>query len=85
MAEAIRKMTSFPAGLLGLSDRGTIRDGAKADIVVFDEEAVGSRASLGEPRVFPDGIPYVLVNGVLVIDEYEHTGATPGRALRRTE
>ena len=82
--EVIRKMTSFPAQLLGLSDRGIIRDGAKADMVLFDESTVGSRATLETPQVFPDGIPYVIVNGTMVIDNGQHTGATPGRALRRT-
>ena len=82
--EAIRKMTWFPAQLLGLSDRGIIRDGAKADLVLFDPGAVGSPATLADPRQFPDGIPYVVVNGELVIDDGEHTGATPGRALRRS-
>ena len=82
--EAIRKMTWFPAQLLGLSDRGIIRDGAKADLVLFDPGVVGSPATLADPRRYPDGIPYVVVNGVVVIDDGEHTGATPGRALKRS-
>lgn len=82
--ESIRKMTWLPAQLLGLSDRGIIRDGAKADLVVFDPGTIGSPATLADPRRYPEGIPYVVVNGTLVIDDGEHTGATPGRALRRT-
>jgi N-acyl-D-amino-acid deacylase len=82
--EAIRKMTWFPAMTLGLSDRGVIREGAKADLVVFDPATVQSSATLEQPCVFPEGIPYVIVNGELVIDNGTNTGATPGRALRRT-
>ena len=84
MAEAIRKMTWFPAQVLGLSDRGIIRDGAKADLVVFDPEHVHSPASLEDPTRYPEGIPHVIVNGVPVIDDGKNTQATPGRALKRS-
>ncbi len=83
MADAIRKMTSFPAQCLGLTDRGLLRNGYAADIVVFDPATVHSPATLDEPKQFPVGIDYVLVNGQLVIDDGRHTGALPGRALRR--
>ena len=83
LEEAIRKMTSYPAGLLGITDRGVIRDGAKADLVVFDPATVGSAATLQDPRQFPTGIPYVIVNGVPVVDNYRRTAANPGQALRR--
>jgi N-acyl-D-amino-acid deacylase len=82
LPEAIRKMTSFAAQRLGLPDRGLLRDGFKADVVVFDADAVRSNATYHDPRQYPDGIPYVLVNGEVVIDGGRHTGATPGRALR---
>ena len=82
--EAIRKMTWFPAQVLGLSDRGMIRDGAKADLVVFDPDRIHAPATLANPTQYPEGIPHVIVNGVPVIEEYEHTGKTPGRALRKT-
>ncbi len=81
-AEAIRKMTWLPAQLLGLSDRGIVRDGAKADLVVFDPDEIRANATLEHPTRFPDGIPHVIVNGVPVLENGEHTGATPGRALR---
>ena len=68
---------------LGLADRGIIADGRRADLVVFDPVRVRALATYEEPRRYPEGIPYVLVNGVPVIDGGEHTGATPGRALRR--
>ena len=80
--EAIRKMTGAPAQRLGLSDRGVIRDGAKADLVVFDPSGVDTPATFDDPLQFPVGIDYVAVNGSLVIDNGRHTGARPGRALR---
>jgi N-acyl-D-amino-acid deacylase len=80
---AVWKMTGGPAARLGLSDRGVIRDGALADLVVFDPATVRSNATYDDPRRYPDGIEHVIVNGELVIDGARHTGATPGRALRR--
>jgi N-acyl-D-amino-acid deacylase len=83
LEEAIRKMTSAPAARLGIVDRGRLADGLKADVVLFDPVNVRATATYDEPRQFPVGIPYVIVNGEVVIDSGEHTGATPGRALRR--
>ena len=82
LEEAVRKMTGAPAQRLGLTDRGVIRDGAKADLVLFDPESVDTPATFDAPLQFPVGIDYVAVNGTLVIDDGRHTGATPGRALR---
>jgi N-acyl-D-amino-acid deacylase len=82
LEEAVRKMTSAPAARLGLRDRGLLRDGYVADLVVFDPARVRSNATYDEPRQFPDGIEYVAVNGTLVVDGGRHTGALPGRALR---
>jgi N-acyl-D-amino-acid deacylase len=82
LEEAVRKMTSIPAQRLGLSDRGILRDGMKADIVMFDPDRVQTLATFEEPKQFPEGIDYVLVNGQPVIDNGTHTGALPGRALR---
>ncbi len=82
LPNAIRKMTSFPAQRLGLSDRGVLRDGMKADITVFNPNSVSAPATRTHPKQFPIGIDYVIVNGTPVIDGGEHTGATPGRALR---
>ncbi len=82
LEEAVRKMTSIPAQRLGLSDRGILRDGMKADIVMFDPDQVAARATFDDPKQFPAGIDYVIVNGQLVVDQGEHTGALPGRALR---
>ena len=75
-------MTSFPAQRLGLKKRGVLRDGMKADIVVFDPETVKAMATFHEPKQFPVGIPYVIVNGKIVIDQNVHTGELPGKALR---
>jgi N-acyl-D-amino-acid deacylase len=83
MADCIRKLTSLPAQTLGLPDRGILRDGFKADIVVFDPERVHTDATIENPKQFPVGIDYVIVNGSLVIDQDVHTGALPGRSLRR--
>jgi N-acyl-D-amino-acid deacylase len=83
LAQAIRKMTSFPAQRLGLSKRGLLRDDFSADIVVFDPARVGAPATRSQPKQFPTGIDYVIVNGTPVIDAGRHTGVLPGRALRR--
>jgi N-acyl-D-aspartate/D-glutamate deacylase len=80
--EAVHKMTGATAAALGLSDRGVLRVGAKADITVFDPATIAERATFAEPRQYPSGIPYVIVNGVPVIDGGAHTGALPGRVLR---
>jgi N-acyl-D-amino-acid deacylase len=82
LEEAVRKMTSAPAARLGLRDRGTIRDGYVADLVVFDPATVRSTATYDEPRSFPIGIDHVIVAGTPVVTDDAHTGATPGRALR---
>ena len=80
--DAIRKMTSLPAQILGLRDRGQIREGFAADIAIVDPNMVGETNSFEKPKSYAKGIPYVIVNGVVVIDKGEHTGARPGRALR---
>lgn len=82
MAEAIRKMTSLPAATLGLADRGTLRQGNWADVVIFDPDKVQDRATWRDPHQYPEGIPFVLVNGAVVIDNGEHTSALPGKVLR---
>ncbi|MCI0782482.1 MAG: amidohydrolase family protein, partial [Chloroflexi bacterium] len=83
LPEAIRKMTSFPAQRLGLPDRGLLRDGFKADIVVFNPDTVKTHATKDDPKHYPVGIEYVIVNGQVVIQQGENTGALPGRGLRR--
>lgn len=82
LEEAIRKMTGFPAQRLGLQDRGILKDGMLADIVVFNPNTVQTAATIDDPKQHPIGIDYVFVNGTAVINEGNHTGATPGLALR---
>ncbi len=83
LEQAIRKMTSFPAQRFGLRDRGLIREGMKADLVVFDPVTVSGVATYAKPRQFPLGIEYVFVNGQLVIAQGRHTGALPGVPVPR--
>jgi N-acyl-D-aspartate/D-glutamate deacylase len=82
LPEAVRKMTSLPAGILGLTDRGQLKPGQAADVVIFDPATVGETNSFEKPKSYAKGVPYVLVNGVVVIDNGEHTGAKPGKPLR---
>ena len=83
LPQAVHKMTGATASALGFTDRGVLRTGAAADIVVFDPATITERATFDEPRQYPTGIPYVIVNGVLVIDGGTHTGALSGRVLQR--
>jgi N-acyl-D-amino-acid deacylase len=92
LEDAIRKMTSFPAQRFRLSDRGVVRPGLKADLVVLDLERVRDRATNLWPHSFPfeniphaapEGIDWVVVNGVPVLEDGEHTGELPGRVLKR--
>ena len=82
LEECVRKMTSLPAGRLGLDDRGTVAAGMAADLVVFDPDTVCDTATYEEPRSFPEGMPYVIVNGQVVKDAGRHTGILAGRVLR---
>ncbi len=82
LEEAIRKMSSWPATRMRLPDRGVIREGMWADVVVFDFEAIQDLATWDDPVEYPVGIDYVLVNGEIVVDHGRHTGARPGRVLR---
>jgi N-acyl-D-amino-acid deacylase len=81
--EAIAKMTSRPAQMLGLNQRGALRKGYFADIVVFDPATVTDKATYAEPIQFPDGIDYVIVNGMITVEHGRHTGARAGHVLRK--
>jgi N-acyl-D-amino-acid deacylase len=83
LEEAIRRMTSFPAETYGISERGRLAPGAFADVVVFDPATVADRATFEKPHRYATGVRQVLVNGQLVVKDGEHTGSTPGRAVRR--
>jgi N-acyl-D-amino-acid deacylase len=80
--EAVRKMTSLPAGTFKLWDRGLLRPGMAADIVVFDEKVVADRAIFAQPKQYAAGFDYVIVNGQIVIEKGSHNGAKPGKILR---
>jgi N-acyl-D-amino-acid deacylase len=80
--EAIRKMTSSVADRLSITDRGTLRSGMMADVVVFDPESVTDNATFEQPHQFSTGIEHVWVNGVPVVTDGQHTGATPGRFVK---
>jgi N-acyl-D-aspartate/D-glutamate deacylase len=81
LANAVRKMTSFAAQITGLTDRGLLRPGMAADITLFDPRTVADKATFENPLQYAVGIPYVIVNGVAVIDNDQHTGSKPGRVL----
>ncbi len=81
LEEMIRHMTSAPAQRLGLNDRGLLKEGLIADLVVFNPETIIDRATFDEPKKYPAGIDYVLVNGAVVVDKGKHTGVLNGRAL----
>jgi N-acyl-D-amino-acid deacylase len=76
-------MTGFPARKFGLSDRGVVREGAFADLVIFDPETVADVATYENPHRPPAGIAHVFVNGVEVARDGQHTGARPGQPLVR--
>ncbi len=84
LEEAVAKMTSRSAAMLGLVDRGVVAAGKKADVVIFDAATIADRGTPQEPAQAPVGVDTVIVNGQVVLDRGETTSARPGRALRRT-
>jgi N-acyl-D-amino-acid deacylase len=85
LEDAIRRMTSLPARTFGFRDRGVVREGAAADLVVFDPARVADKATYQNPHQYSEGLEYVLVNGKLVVDGGKLTDARPGRALRANQ
>lgn len=81
LEEAIRKMTSLPARHFGFGDRGVIRVGAAADLVVFDQATVAERATYAAPHAYPAGIAFVIVNGAITVRDGKHTGARAGQVV----
>jgi len=84
LSEAIRKMTSKTAMKFGIRERGQLKENYFADITIFNPDTVIDKATWSDPHQYPEGIDYVIVNGELVINEGEHTGKLPGKALRKT-
>jgi N-acyl-D-amino-acid deacylase len=83
LESAISKMTGIPAARMGMKERGTVKEGLVADLVIFDPDTVIDNATWEDPHQYPTGIPHVLVSGVAIVDYGKHTGAMPGRVLRR--
>ena len=83
LEEGVRKMTSLPASVLGLKDRGRIGEGMKADLVLFNPDTVIDRSTIKDPTAAPEGIPYVIVNGQVAVDKGVATPARAGRVLRK--
>ena len=83
LEHAVRSMTSLPAAVFGMKDRGIIREGAAADIVIFDPEKIAERSTYTDPHQLAEGMDYVMVNGELVVDDAKFTAALPGKVLRR--
>jgi N-acyl-D-amino-acid deacylase len=81
LEEAVRRLTSLPADNLRLQQRGRLQPGFFADIVVFDPQTIQDHATFAQPHQYASGVEHVLVNGVPVIQDGQHTGATPGRAV----
>jgi N-acyl-D-amino-acid deacylase len=81
LENAVKKMTSVTAKRFGLIGRGVVRVGAWADLVLFDAQTVADRATFTDPHQYPDGIPYVIVNGKMVIDQGQHTSTLAGQVL----
>jgi N-acyl-D-amino-acid deacylase len=82
LEDAIRKLTSLPAGNLGIERRGAVRRGYFADLVVFDPATIADHATFEQPHRYSTGVRDVFVNGVQVLKDGEHTGAHPGRVVR---
>ncbi len=83
LGEAIKRMTYLPAQRFGLRERGLVKEGYYADLVVFDPELIAERSTYLSPCKYPEGIEYVFVNGGLVLDQGNHTGCLQGRVIRR--
>jgi N-acyl-D-amino-acid deacylase len=82
LEEAVRRMSSLPAQKFGLKDRGILREGFAADIVVFSEKDVQDISTYEQPHAYSKGFKYVIVNGALVVEDEKHLGTRSGKALR---
>jgi N-acyl-D-amino-acid deacylase len=82
LEEALRRMTSLPAANIGVLERGELRAGFYADVIIFDPERIADNATFEEPHQYATGMRHVFVNGIQVLENGRHTGATPGRVVR---
>jgi N-acyl-D-amino-acid deacylase len=85
LEEAVRRLTSLPASNLGIAERGTLREGYLADVVVFDPNTIAARSTFDNPRQYAVGVQHVFVNGTQVLRDGEHTNAKPGRVVVRAK
>ena len=83
LEQAVRKMTGMPAARLGLTDRGCLREGCAADVTIFSAERVRDVGTFTDPHHYPEGIPWVIVNGVPVVEDGKFSAARPGKVLRK--
>jgi N-acyl-D-amino-acid deacylase len=85
LEEAIRRMTSLPAQRFGLHDRGLLREGMAADIVVFDPQTVQDNSTFDKPHQYSSGFSYVLVNGAITLEAGQHNGTRKGEILYKRQ
>ena len=85
LPEAVRRMTSYAATDLGIAERGLLKSGYFADVVVFDPATIAAKATYASPHQYAVGVAHVFINGVQVLQDGEHTGAKPGRVVRRAQ
>jgi N-acyl-D-amino-acid deacylase len=83
LEDAVRKMTSFPAQKFGLWKKGLVREGLDADLVIFDPARIAERSTFQNPHQYPAGLPYVIVNGQVVVDQERYTGKLAGRVVKK--
>ncbi len=83
LEDAVRKMTSLPADHMGMSERGILSEGMIGDIVVFDPETVVDRSTFQDPHQYPEGIDFVIINGIVAVDDGVFSDVRAGRVLRR--
>jgi N-acyl-D-amino-acid deacylase len=83
LEEAVRKMTSFPAQKFGLWKKGIVREGMDADLVIFDPDTIAERSTFQDPHQYPAGLPYVILNGQVVVDQERYTGKLAGQVVKK--
>jgi N-acyl-D-amino-acid deacylase len=83
LEEAVRRLTSLPATNLGIAERGALKPGFFADVVIFDPKSIAAHATFNDPRQYATGVQHVFVNGTQILRDGEHTGAKPGRVVTR--
>lgn len=82
LEEGVKKLTSFPASVLGITDRGVLKEGKTADVVVFDYNKIHETATLANGNQHPEGIDYVIINGQITVEKGEHLGVLKGKILK---